>query len=99
MILLQHKLGWGRTLLAILLLAPVLTPNLRAQNSAADLLLLHGHILTVDARDSVAEAIAIRHGIIVKVGTDAEVLKFAGNAPGTPIIDLKGHTATPGLID
>ena len=99
MILLQHKLGWGRTQLAILLLTSMLTPSPRAQNSTADLLLLHGHILTVDARDSVAEAIAIRHGVIVKVGTDAEVLKFAGNAPGTRIIDLHGHTATPGLID
>src|SRR5882757_3243797 len=99
MILLQHKLGWGRTLLAILLLAPMVTPSLRAQNSTANLLLLHGHILTVDAADSVAEAIAIRHGVIVKVGTDAEVLKFASNAPGTRIIDLHGYTATPGLID
>jgi len=99
MILLPHKLSWGRTLLAILLLALMLTPSLRAQNSTADLLLLHGHILTVDAKDSAAEAIAIRRGVIVKVGTDAEVLKFAGNAPGTRIIDLHGHTATPGLID
>ena len=99
MMLLLHKLSWGRTLLAILLLTSMLTPNLRAQNSTADLLLLHGHILTVDARDSVVEAIAIRRGVIVKVGTDAEVLKFSGNGPGTRIIDLHGHTATPGLID
>jgi predicted amidohydrolase YtcJ len=44
----------------------------------------------------VAQALAIRHGIIVKVGTDAEVLEFAGNAPGTRVIDLHGHTATQG---
>ncbi|HXY07189.1 MAG TPA: amidohydrolase [Terriglobales bacterium] len=66
---------------------------------AADLVLIHGHILTVDATDSVAQAIAVSHGVIVKVGTDAEVLDFAGSAPGTRIIDLHGHTATPGLID
>jgi hypothetical protein len=70
-----------------------------AQSAAADLILLHGHILTVDARDSVAQAVAIRKGIIVKVGTDAEVLEFAGKAPGIRVIDLRGHTATPGLID
>ena len=29
----------------------------------------------------------------------AKFSKFAGNAPGTRIIDLHGHTATPGLID
>ena len=73
--------------------------TLPAQSSSVDLVLIHGHILTVDSQDSVAQAIAIRHGLIVKVGTDAEVLKFAGNAPGIRIIDLHGYTATPGLID
>jgi predicted amidohydrolase YtcJ len=72
---------------------------LPAQNPAADLVLIHGHILTVDANDSVAQAIAVSHGVIVKVGTDAEVLEFAGSAPGTRFIDLHGRTATPGLID
>jgi predicted amidohydrolase YtcJ len=70
-----------------------------AQDSAADLVLIHGHILTVDAKDSVAQAVAIRHGVIVKVGSDAEVLEFAGKNPGLRVIDLQGHTATPGLID
>jgi len=82
-------------LLAILLPARILP----AQSLNADLVLLHGHILTVDARDSVVQALAIRHGMIVKAGSDAEVLEFAGSAPGTRIIDLHGHTATPGLID
>ncbi|HET6175419.1 MAG TPA: amidohydrolase [Candidatus Sulfotelmatobacter sp.] len=72
---------------------------LGAQSPNADLLLMHGHILTVDAKDSVAQAIAIRHGLIVKVGSDAEIMEFAGKAPGVRIIDLHGHTATPGLID
>src|SRR5579864_465394 len=92
---LHPKLSSASSLLAIL----ILTRFLPAQSPAADLLLLHGHILTMDAGDSAAQAIAIRHGIVVKVGTDAEVLEFAGNAPGTRIIDLHGHTATPGLID
>ena len=70
-----------------------------AQSPSADLILIHGHILTVDAKDSVAQAIAVRNGIIVKVGSDAEVLEFAGKAPGLRVIDLEGHTATPGLID
>jgi predicted amidohydrolase YtcJ len=81
--------------LAALLVGPVLF----AQNPAADLILLHGHILTVDAKDSVAQAIAIRHGVIVKVGSDSEVLAFAGKLHGVRVIDLHGHTATPGLID
>ena len=92
---LHRKLSLASALVVTLLL----TTRLLAQSPSADLLLLHGHILTVDAKDSVAQALAIRHGIIVKVGTDAEVLDFAGNAPGTRVIDLHGHTATPGLID
>src|ERR1700747_2607528 len=82
-------------LLTILLFSPLLT----AQDSKADLILIHGHILTVDAKDSVAQAIAIRNGVIVKVGSDAAVLEFAGKAPNLRVIDLQGHTATPGLID
>jgi predicted amidohydrolase YtcJ len=81
------------------LLATLLPRILPAQSANADLLLLHGHFLTQNSGDSVAEAMVIRQGIIVKVGTDAEVLEFAGNAPGMRIIDLHGHTATPGLID
>ena len=89
------KLSSACALLATLLLSRILL----AQSSNADLILLHGHILTLDSIDSVAQAIAIRHGIIVKVGTDAEVLEFAGQVPGMHVIDLHGHTATPGLID
>ena len=92
---LHRKLSVSGVLLGTLLF----TRLLPAQDPAADLVLIHGHILTVDANDSVAQAIAVRHGVIVKVGTDAEVLEFAGNAPGARIIDLHGHTATPGLID
>src|SRR5262249_28721079 len=77
----------------------LLTRTLPAQDPAADLVLIHGRILTVDANDSVAQAIAVRHGVIVKVGSDAEVLEFAGNIPGMRIINLHGRAATPGLID
>jgi predicted amidohydrolase YtcJ len=70
-----------------------------AQTASADLVLIHGHILTVDPKDSVVQALAIRGGVIVKVGSDAEVLEFEGKARGVRVIDLQGHTATPGLID
>jgi predicted amidohydrolase YtcJ len=92
---LHSKFILAAALCSILLLARIRA----AQTAAVDLLLLHGHVLTVDDDDSIAEAIAVRHGVIVKVGTDAEVLKFAGNASSARIIDLHGHTATPGLID
>jgi predicted amidohydrolase YtcJ len=64
---------------------------------APDLILAHGTILTVDPRDTVAQAIAIRDGKILTVGTDSAVLALAG--PHTTVVDLHGRTATPGLID
>lgn len=91
----HRKLSWLSVLTSVLLLTQILA----AQGPAADMVLLHGHILTMDAHDSIAQAIAIRHGVIVKVGTDAEVLQFAGKAPGMRVIDLRGRAATPGLID
>jgi len=90
----KHELTATSALLGVLLMTQIAF----AQSPNADLVVIHGHILTVDEKDSVAQAIAIRHGSIVKVGTDSEVLNFAGNGPGIRIIDLHGHTATPGLI-
>jgi len=63
----------------------------------ADRVLVNGNILTVDAKNSIAEAIAIRDGRIMAVGTSAEIEALAG--PGTDRIDLDGLTATPGLLD
>ena len=58
---------------------------------------MHGTVLTVDAKDSVAQGIAVRGGRIVAVGTDAQVMRLAGAK--TRVIDLHGRTATPGMID
>jgi predicted amidohydrolase YtcJ len=71
---------------------------IHAQNRAeADLVLLNGRILTVDAKDSVAEAVGIAGGKIVAVGSNEEVKTRA--AKDAHVIDLHGRTATPGLID
>jgi predicted amidohydrolase YtcJ len=64
---------------------------------SADLVLFHGTILTVDAKDSIAEALAVRGGKIIAIGTTQEILRLAGSK--TRRIDLNGRTATPGLID
>ena len=56
---LDRKLSLASALVVSLLL----NTSLLAQSPSADLLLLHGHILTVDGKDSVAQALAIRHGI------------------------------------
>ena len=69
----------------------------KAPTGPADLLLRNGNILTVDPHDRLAQAISISRGIIQKVGTEAEVFPFIG--PATRVIDLRGSTVTPGIID
>jgi predicted amidohydrolase YtcJ len=63
----------------------------------ADRILVNGTILTVDEADRVAEAVAIRGGRILAVGTNEEIRALAGE--GTEVLDLHGMTATPGLLD
>jgi len=63
----------------------------------AELILTHGKFHTVDRSNPVAEAVAIRDGKFVAVGTLAEAMEF--HCDGTKVVDLKGHTAVPGLND
>jgi predicted amidohydrolase YtcJ len=63
----------------------------------ADLVYRNGTIYTVDARDSVHQALAVRAGRIVYVGDDAGVMRLTGK--GTRVVDLQGRMLMPGLID
>src|SRR6478672_4330350 len=63
----------------------------------ADLILHNGKVVTVDPQFSIRQAVAVKGGRITAVGTDAAVLKERG--PGTRVVDLKGRTVLPGLID
>jgi predicted amidohydrolase YtcJ len=78
-------------------LALALATAALAQQAGSDFLLINGRILTVDAHDTVAQAVAITGGKIVAVGSNDDARKAA--AKGARIIDLKGRAATPGLID
>ena len=63
----------------------------------ADLVLLGGNVITVDATDRIAQAVAIKGDKIVAVGTDEEIRRLIG--AGTEQVDLQGATVTPGLLD
>jgi predicted amidohydrolase YtcJ len=63
----------------------------------ADLVLRGGTVYTVDAARSWAQAVAVRDGTIVAVGTDAQVGELTG--PRTVVIDLAGRMLLPGFID
>lgn len=78
-------------------LALLIPAALAGQQRTADLLLLNGHVITVDAADREAQAVAIAGNRIVAVGTNAEVGRYA--TPTARRIDLKGRTVTPGLMD
>src|SRR5918997_1202759 len=62
-----------------------------------DLLLLNGRIRTMDVANPAVSAVAIRIGRVVYAGDDAGAKAAA--APGSPVIDLAGRSATPGLND
>ena len=64
---------------------------------APDLVLVNGRIHTLDAKNTVAEALAIRDGRIVALGNFARVKPLI--ARSTRVVDLHGRTAIPGLID
>jgi predicted amidohydrolase YtcJ len=64
---------------------------------APDLVLHDGKIVTVDEDFSIAEAVAIKDGRFVAVGSNSEILSLAG--AHTETFDLEGKTVLPGLHD
>jgi predicted amidohydrolase YtcJ len=63
----------------------------------ADLILHHGRVVAVDSAFSIHQAVAIKDGRILKVGSDQAVL--ADKGPNTELIDLHGKVVLPGLMD
>jgi predicted amidohydrolase YtcJ len=63
----------------------------------ADVIYYNGKIITLDKESRIVEAVAVRAGKILLVGSDKEVKKLAGQ--NTKMIDLKKKTVTPGFID
>src|SRR4051812_42725119 len=68
-----------------------------AAQSTATLVLLNGHVVTVDSSKPEAQAVAVAGDRILAVGTDAEIRKLV--TPSTRVIDVKGRLVTPGFTD
>ncbi|MCR5876454.1 amidohydrolase [Phenylobacterium sp. J426] len=66
-----------------------------AEAQVADLVLINGKVITVDANATVAQAVAVKGNRIVAVGGDVS----AWRGPQTRVIDLKGRPLLPGFID
>jgi predicted amidohydrolase YtcJ len=82
---------------ALLLLCVALISTAVFAAEMADTILVGGKIVTVDDRFTIAQAVAIRGQRIVAVGANADIRKLAGGA--TKVIELRGRTVIPGLID
>jgi hypothetical protein len=94
-----------RTTLAVVLLAAALgcghggsTPRAAAAAQPADTIYTGGDIVTVNDAQPSAEAVAVKDGRILAVGTKADIEK-AHKGAATKLVDLAGRTLVPGLID
>jgi predicted amidohydrolase YtcJ len=79
---------------ACVFLGGALVTALQASAQEADLILLGGEVYTPSGWQ---EAVAIRSGVIIAVGTDAAVNPLLGS--GARVIDLEGAAVLPGLHD
>jgi hypothetical protein len=63
----------------------------------ADTVFTNGRIYTVDGRKPYAEAVAVKDGRFVGVGSAKDIEKFVGRR--TRVVDLAGAFALPGFVD
>jgi len=63
----------------------------------ADLVLRNGKVVTIDESRPEANAVAVRGGTIVAVGSNEEIEAYVG--PETEVLDLAGRLAIPGFIE
>ena len=73
------------------------TITMSAKACIADLLLINGKIVTVDEKFTTKEAVAVKEGKVLAVGSTKEMKTLKGEA--TEVIDLEGKTVLPGLYD
>src|SRR5688572_22698873 len=85
------------TAMSSALLAAWLFLGCSSKTDVADTVLFNGKIITVDSSFSLQEAVAIRDGRILAVGSRESIMELAGDS--TVRIDLLGHTVIPGLIE
>jgi predicted amidohydrolase YtcJ len=82
---------------AIVLIFGLVIPGLAADQDYATIIYYNGDIVTVDQDMSYAEAVAVKDGKIIAVGSEDDIMKLAGSE--TQKIDLEGKTMVPGFVD
>ena len=64
---------------------------------SADIIFFNGNLVTIDPAQPLAEAIAIRSGLILAIGSNEHVLAHKDSS--SIVIDLNGQTMMPGFND
>lgn len=79
---------------------PAFSPNpvpALPSGSFADTAFFNGKVVTMDAADTIVQAVTVKDGFILKTGSDQDLRTIVG--PKTQVVNLRGRTLTPGLID
>lgn len=92
----MYSSGWLSLVLTLLLLTSGCKPSDPAV--VADAIYFGGPIVTMNDAQSNAEALAVKDGTILAVGSRAEIDKFHKGST-TRVVDLGGKTLVPGFID
>jgi len=89
----------SRSLRALTSLATLsaITACVSFSTPSADTVYVNGKIITVDKAFTIAQAVAVKDGKFVGVGTSDEMRRYA--SPSTRLVDLKGRAVIPGLMD
>ena len=84
-------------LLLIVALAPAACSTLSSSVNQADTVYLNGAIYTVNKQQPWVEAVAIKNGKFMLVGSEENISSVVGS--NTEVVDLQGRMAMPGMHD
>lgn len=90
----KRLVSFGLTFWLFTLTAPAMS---QSSHDDADILLTNGAIYTMDTSRTWAQALAVKNGKIVYVGTTSGAKIFQGDQ--TKVVDLNGKMVLPGLHD
>jgi len=85
------------TILLLIFFLTILVPLMTNAEEVADLVLMNANVITVDAENTIAQAVAIKDSLILKVGSNQEMQAYVGTS--TEVKNMNGLTITPGMID
>ncbi len=89
----KHRLAFLSFVIGVLGISGCNHPKV----APADTVLIHAKVYTVNPREPWAQALAVRGGKIVAVGSDKAIAAYQG--PSTKVIDAKEHMVLPGFMD